>query len=103
MRAPRNDKNDVIASRRQSVGVAIPWRTASAALWMPAFAGMTMLCATESAIGATTQWKPDHAVELVIGTAPGSGPDRSARLMQKIFQDGKYFAVPVVVVNKPGA
>lgn len=52
---------------------------------------------------ATSQWKPEQAVELIIGTAPGSGPDRSTRLMQKIFQDGKYFAVPVVVVNKPGA
>jgi len=72
--------------------------------WIPAFfAGMTMLCASTGGIAATTQWKPDHAVELIIGTAPGSGPDRSARLMQKIFQDGKYFAVPVVVVNKPGA
>src|SRR5688572_28127180 len=52
---------------------------------------------------ATSQWKPEQTVELIIGTAPGSGPDRSARLMQKIFQDGKYFPGSVVVVNKPGA
>ena len=53
---------------------------------------------------ATAQgWKPDQAVEIVVGTAAGSGPDRNARVMQKIFQDGRYFGVPVVVVNKPGA
>jgi len=52
---------------------------------------------------ATPGWKPDQAVEIVVGTAPGSGPDRNARVMQKIFQDAKFFTVPVVVANKPGA
>lgn len=52
---------------------------------------------------AVAQWKPDQAIELVVGTAPGSGPDKNARVMQKIFQDGKFFSVPVVVANKPGA
>ena len=89
---------------------ATPWRTL---LWIPAtglkhagasfvLAGMTIAVAF-NAFAATTQWKPEQPVELILGTAPGSGPDRSARLMQKIFQDGKYFSVTVVVVNKPGA
>ena len=65
--------------------------------------GVLAFLAGESTGAATSQWKPEQTVELIVGTAPGSGPDRSARLMQKIFQDGKYFAVSVVVVNKPGA
>src|SRR5436190_4643131 len=65
--------------------------------------GLLTLLAPALAGAATSQWKPEQPVELIIGTALGSGPDRSARLMQKIFQDGKYFAAPVVVVNKPGA
>ena len=53
------------------------------------------------AIAATAQWKPEQTVEIVIGSAAGSGPDRNARVMQKIFQDGRFVAVPVVVMNKP--
>lgn len=55
-----------------------------------------------NAHAASLQWKPEQAVELVVGTAPGSGPDKNARIMQKIFQEGKFFTVPVVVMNKPG-
>jgi putative tricarboxylic transport membrane protein len=61
------------------------------------------LCVAFAAHAATPQWKPEQAVEIVVGTAPGSGPDKNARVMQKIFQDGKFFSVPLVVVNKPGA
>jgi|SoiMethySBSTD1v2_1073268.scaffolds.fasta_scaffold35277_2 putative tricarboxylic transport membrane protein len=53
------------------------------------------------AIAATGQWKPEQTVEIVIGSAPGSGPDRNARVMQKIFQDGRFIPVPVVVMNRP--
>ncbi|HET7159622.1 MAG TPA: tripartite tricarboxylate transporter substrate binding protein, partial [Burkholderiales bacterium] len=31
------------------------------------------------------------------------GPDKNARVMQKIFQDGKFFSVPVVVATRAGA
>jgi putative tricarboxylic transport membrane protein len=61
-----------------------------------------MAFASAHASAATTQWKPDQPIEIVLGTAPGSGPDRNARVMQKIFQEGKFFAVPVQVVNRPG-
>lgn len=63
----------------------------------------TVFCLSCGAHAATSAWKPEQAIELVVGTAPGSGPDKNARVMQKIFQDGKFFSVPVVVVNKPGA
>jgi putative tricarboxylic transport membrane protein len=55
------------------------------------------------ATAATSQWKPEQPIELVIGSGPGSGPDRNARVMQKIFQDGKFFSVPVVIATKAGA
>jgi putative tricarboxylic transport membrane protein len=70
------------------------------ALFVAAAAG---LCFSFGAHAATSQWKPEQPIELILGTAPGSGPDRSARVMQRIFQEGKYFGVSVVVVNKPGA
>jgi len=51
---------------------------------------------------AQTAWRPDKPVELVINTAPGSGPDKTGRLMQKIFQELKQPELPTIVVNKPG-
>ena len=48
-------------------------------------------------------WQPDRAVEIIVGTSPGGGQDRSARFVQKLIQDNKLVAVPTAVVNKPGA
>lgn len=48
-------------------------------------------------------WKPEKAVEIVVNTAPGSGPDKTGRLMQKIMQDQRLADTSMVVVNKPGA
>ena len=47
-------------------------------------------------------WKPDRTVEIVVNTAPASGPDKTARLLQKIFQDGRLTDAAIVVSNKPG-
>lgn len=47
-------------------------------------------------------WKPDKPIEIVVPTTPGGGIDRTARLLQKIIQDGGLVPVPVTVVNKPG-
>jgi len=47
-------------------------------------------------------WRPDRPVEIIVPTAPGGGNDAMARLMQKIFQERKIAATPVLVVNKPG-
>jgi putative tricarboxylic transport membrane protein len=47
-------------------------------------------------------WKPERAVELIVGCAPGCGPDNAARLIQSIFQAKRYVDVPVTVINKPG-
>lgn len=48
-------------------------------------------------------WQPERAVEIVVGTSPGGGQDRSARFVQKLIQEHKLVPVPTAVVNKPGA
>lgn len=51
---------------------------------------------------AQTAWKPERNVEIVVGSSAGTGTDRTARLMQKIWQEQKIIDVPTAVVNKPG-
>ena len=51
---------------------------------------------------AQAPWKPDRPVEIIVGTDPGSGNDRSARTLQKIWQSTKLVGVAVTVVNRPG-
>lgn len=47
-------------------------------------------------------WQPEKPIEIVVPTTPGGGIDRTARLLQKIIQEGGLASVPVTVVNKPG-
>jgi putative tricarboxylic transport membrane protein len=47
-------------------------------------------------------WKPEKPVELIIGTTPGGPQDRQGRLIQRIFQERKFFDQPSSVTNKPG-
>lgn len=54
------------------------------------------------AVSATPAWKPDRAVEIIVNTAPGSSPDTTARLIQKMFQNSQAVQVPSIVTNKPG-
>lgn len=51
---------------------------------------------------AQDAWKPARNVEIVVGVAAGGGIDRTARLIQKIFQDERLIGVTATVVNKPG-
>ena len=77
-------------------------------LCVPAFAGLTrcwfaalcMLGFSTASIAA--DWKPEKAVEIVVNTPPGNGPDRTAREMQSILQDKKHIDVPVTIANKLG-
>jgi putative tricarboxylic transport membrane protein len=48
-----------------------------------------------------TGWKPERAVELIVGAAPGGANDRIGRSIQRTLQETKL-ANPVNVVNKPG-
>jgi len=47
-------------------------------------------------------WKPERPVEIVVNTPPGNGPDRTARVMQSIWQERKQVEVPVAVNNRLG-
>jgi putative tricarboxylic transport membrane protein len=47
-------------------------------------------------------WKPEQNIEIIVGTAAGSGSDATARLVQKLLQERKLIERPAVVVNKVG-
>jgi len=46
-------------------------------------------------------WQPTKPIEINAPTTPGGSVDMTARLLQKILQDG-LVKVPVSVINKPG-
>ena len=50
---------------------------------------------------AQPAWKPDHAVEIVVVSAPGGGNDKTGRMMQRIWQESRWLE-NAVVVNKVG-
>lgn len=56
--------------------------------------------AGQLSVTAHAQWKPERAVEVVVFAAPGGGNDKSARMMQKIWQETKL--LEAVVINKVG-
>jgi putative tricarboxylic transport membrane protein len=47
-------------------------------------------------------WKPERAIEIVAGTPPGGGLDRSARALAKAITANRLVDVPVEVVNVGG-
>ena len=49
-----------------------------------------------------TAWKPEKTVEFIAPSAAGGGTDKTARLIQKIWQDKRFLEIPVTIVNKPG-
>ena len=63
---------------------------AAAALWLPLHAP------------AQPSWKPERNVEIIVGTAAGAAPDKTARLIQRLWQERRIHEGPVTVVNKPG-
>src|SRR6188768_2776440 len=66
-------------------------------------ATLTLLIALFGGVHAiAADWKPEKAVEIVVNTPPGNGPDRTARVMQSILQDKKHIDVPVTVSNRLG-
>lgn len=48
-------------------------------------------------------WKPERPVEIIVGCAPGCGPDIVVRVMQRIFQANRYVDPPITIQNKAGA
>ncbi len=62
--------------------------------------GAALLAA--SSLGYPQGWSPERNVAVIVNTAPGSGPDRLARSMQRLLQDKDLLKVSLVVINKPG-
>jgi putative tricarboxylic transport membrane protein len=60
-------------------------------------ASLALACAPAPGQG----WQPIKPIEINAPTTPGGSVDLTARLLQKILQDG-LVKVPVSVVNKPG-
>lgn len=77
-------------------------------MWTRHFPGRRLACALlvvatgpVAAQTATPAWKPDRNVEIIIPGGIGGGQDRTARIMQKIMQEG-LVPTSVTVVNRPG-
>lgn len=51
---------------------------------------------------AAAEWKPDKPVEIIVNTAPGASPDRTARAIQKTLQERRLVEVPLTVSNRVG-
>jgi putative tricarboxylic transport membrane protein len=65
----------------------------------PALAGLLAVASTPA---GAQGWKPERTVELIVGSSAGTGTDRVARLMERIWREKKVMDVPVTVVNRPG-
>lgn len=74
-------------------------RSLTAGLRVAAGAALSLASAQAPAQPA---WAPDKTVEILLNTAPGSGPDRTARTLQKIWQDQRILGVAATVANRPG-
>ena len=62
---------------------------------------IALLSAYSCGAHAQDAWKPEKPVEIVVGSAPGGGNDKSARTIQKVLtQEG---IAESVVLNKVGA
>ena len=51
---------------------------------------------------ASSAWRPQREVEIVAGTPPGGGLDRSARALVKAIESERLLDVPVTVNNVAG-
>ena len=63
-----------------------------------ALAGLAMLATSQ----VQAAWEPSGRVEILTGCKTGCGPDRIARMLQKIWRKHKLVKAKVVVVNKAG-
>lgn len=50
-----------------------------------------------------TAWKPERAVEIIVGAGAGAAADATARNLQRIVQERKLVPAPLNVINRPGA
>ncbi len=69
------------------------------AVWL---CGLLALLFAAHVPAQSTAWKPERVTEIIVGTAPGAAPDKTARLIQRLWQTRGLYEGPVNVVNKPG-
>jgi len=75
---------------------------ARSAEWMRAALLLWAVDWTVAAAAQPVAWKPDKPVELIAPSGAGGGTDKTARLIQRIWQERRMIESPVTVVNKPG-
>ena len=66
-----------------------------------------LMCVSAAALalaahGATPEWQPKNAVEIMVASGPGGGMDRTARTIQLIVREKKIADVAFNVINKAG-
>ena len=63
---------------------------------------VVLFAGAAAAHSASAPWKPEKNVEIIIGTSPGGGQDKTGRVLQHLLQDKRLIDVAATVVNKPG-
>jgi putative tricarboxylic transport membrane protein len=65
-------------------------------------AGVLVLACVASAAHAQTPWKPERNVEILVASKAGTGPDRLARMIQKLWSEQKDMNFTTSVVTRAG-
>ncbi len=65
-------------------------------------AGLAAILILVAPAARAQSWKPERAVEIIVGSTPGGGLDRTGRLLVRIMQERKLVEQPAAVLNKPG-
>jgi putative tricarboxylic transport membrane protein len=60
------------------------------------------MAAVLEAPAATSAWKPEKPIELIVPDSPGGGQDRTVRVLQKLLHDNALVGSPINIMNKPG-
>jgi putative tricarboxylic transport membrane protein len=67
-----------------------------------AAAALATAAAYFPAHAATSAWKPEKPIELIVPDSPGGGQDRTVRVLQKLLHDNALVGSPINIMNKPG-
>jgi len=62
----------------------------------------TLALSAPAAASAAATWKPEQAVEIIVGTSAGSGRDTTGRWIHRWIREKKLLEAPAAVLNKPG-
>lgn len=71
-------------------------------LILPGIAIVAALALFSINASAQSSWAPSRAVEISANCAPGCGPDRTARALQRIWQENRFIEQAVTVGNRTG-